>query len=64
MGFKLLLDASHFLAWQESGDFPSIVLGWSKVWILVIPTTGGLPAASLRPVRTWMSAFCLGAQIN
>ncbi len=52
VGFKLLLDASHFLAWQQSGDFPSIVLGWSPVWILAIPTIGGLLVGLL----TWFLA--------
>ena len=52
VGFKLLLEASHFLAWHQTGDFPSIVEGWSPVWILVIPTVGGLLVGLL----TWFLA--------
>ena len=52
VGFKLLLDLSHFSAWQVSGDFPSIISGWSTVFILLIPTAGGLVVGLL----TWFLA--------
>ncbi|MBN2490071.1 MAG: chloride channel protein [Planctomycetes bacterium] len=52
VGFKRLLDLTHWAAWRQSGDFPSITRGASSLAIVLIPTVGGLLVGLL----TWFFA--------
>jgi len=52
VGFKLLLDLTRQAAWQQKGDFPGIVGGWSPFFILLIPAAGGLVVGLI----TWFFA--------